>query len=78
LGVPNRQQKRVFTRFFRGSNIIQKDTEGTGLGLYISKSIIEAHNGRIWFISEEGKGTTFFFTIPLKKEFAEFITGKFY
>ena len=78
LGIPDREQDKVFTKFFRGTNVIRVDTEGTGLGLYITKHIIEAHGGRIWLESKEGKGTTFFFTIPVRKKFAEFITGEFY
>lgn len=64
VGIPKAQQERVFTRFFRGANIVRLDTTGTGLGLFIAKNIIEAHGGRIWFESEEGKGSTFFFTLP--------------
>ncbi len=66
VGIPADQQKRIFTKFFRASNVKRMDTVGSGLGLYIIKNIIEAHHGKIWFTSQEGKGTTFFFTLPLK------------
>lgn len=64
IGIPKAQQEKVFTRFFRAGNAIKVDTEGTGLGLFIAKNIVQLHNGKIWFHSEEGKGTTFYFTLP--------------
>ncbi|MBI2644378.1 MAG: GAF domain-containing protein [Candidatus Wildermuthbacteria bacterium] len=67
VGIPGEEQKRVFQKFFRASNARTIDTEGSGLGLYLVKNIIEAHKGRVEFASEEGKGTTFFLTIPLAK-----------
>ena len=66
VGIPREQQSRVFSRFFRGSNVVRLDTEGSGLGLFLAKNIVEAHGGKIGFESESGKGSTFFFTIPLK------------
>lgn len=76
IGIPRGQQDRVFTRFFRAANAIRAETEGTGLGLFISKNIIKAHEGRIWFESNKDKGTTFFLTLPVKeKEFEKFIEG---
>ncbi len=67
IGIPKDQQGRIFTKFFRGTNAMKVDTGGTGLGLYISKNIVEAHGGNIWFESKEGEGTTFFFKIPKAK-----------
>lgn len=67
IGIPEDQQKRVFSKFFRADNAVKEDTTGTGLGLYITKNIIEAHKGKIWFESESGKGTTFYITIPFAK-----------
>ncbi len=64
IGIPEKQQKRIFTKFFRGANAIKKKTEGSGLGLFIVKNIIEAHQGKIWFESEQDKNSTFYFTIP--------------
>jgi PAS domain S-box-containing protein len=66
-GIPKDQQNKIFTKLFRADNVIGKDTEGTGLGLYIAKSIVEQSGGKIWFESSENKGTTFYVTLPLKK-----------
>ena len=67
VGIPEDQQARVFSKFFRGTNVVKMETEGTGLGLFIVKNVIEAHGGKTWFESEEGKGTKFYLTIPIKK-----------
>ena len=64
-GIPKNQQDKIFTKFFRADNVRNKDTEGTGLGLYIVKSIVENSGGKIRFESEENKGTTFYITLPL-------------
>jgi len=68
IGIPKEEISNIFTRFFRAKNAMRVKTEGTGLGLYISREIIEAHGGKIWVESEEGKGATFYFTIPFQKE----------
>lgn len=64
VGIPRSKQHRVFEKFFRAPNALTKMPDGTGLGLYIAKAVIEAHGGRIWFQSREGKGTTFYVAIP--------------
>ncbi len=65
VGIPAKQQDRVFSKFFRGSNVVKMETDGTGLGLFIAKNIIEAHGGTISFKSKEGEGTTFFIVLPV-------------
>lgn len=64
-GIPKPQQSKIFSKLFRADNVQSKDTEGTGLGLYIIKSILNQSGGRISFTSEENKGTTFTVKIPL-------------
>ena len=68
VGIPHEQQYRVFEKFFRSDNIVKYQTDGTGLGLYIAKSIIEQMGGKIWFVSEEGLGSVFSFTLPVKQK----------
>ncbi len=63
-GIPEHQKEKIFTKLFRADNVKERDTEGTGLGLYIVKSIVDSFQGKIWFDSEEGKGTTFYVLIP--------------
>ncbi len=67
VGIPEDQQERIFNKFFRSNNAVKYQTEGTGLGLYIAKNIIEQLKGRIWFSSEEGVGTIFHFSLPINK-----------
>ena len=66
VGIPKEDQKHIFQRFFRSSNVLKYQTQGSGLGLYIAKSIVERSKGKIGFRSEESKGSTFWFTIPIK------------
>lgn len=67
IGIPEDQVKNIFVKFFRARNAIKQETDGSGLGLYITKSIIEKNGGKIWLDSIEGKGSIFYFTIPLKE-----------
>lgn len=69
-GIPKSDMPKIFTKFYRAGNILVYNKPGTGLGLYLSKKIIERHGGAMWLESEEGKGSTFYFTIPLSDETA--------
>ncbi len=68
VGLRPGQQEMIFDRFYRADNALTRETQGVGLGLYIVRSIIEAHGGRIWAESEPGEGTTFTFELPLSRE----------
>jgi PAS domain S-box-containing protein len=64
IGLDPAKQEMIFDRFYRVDNALTRDTQGAGLGLYIVRSILEAHGGHIWVESESGKGTTFNFELP--------------
>ncbi len=68
IGIPKASEGRIFSKFFRANNAMLKVSDGTGLSLAFVKDIVTSWGGRIWFESEEGKGSTFFFTIPLSTE----------
>ncbi len=65
IGVPESERERLFERFFRSQTALERQIQGTGLGLHISKAIVEAHGGRIGVDSEEGSGTTFVVELPV-------------
>lgn len=66
IGIPKNQQKNIFAKLFRADNARESDADGTGLGLYIVKSIIEHSGGTIRFESEENKGTAFYVALPME------------
>lgn len=65
IGIPAGQQDKIFSKLFRADNAKESETEGTGLGLYIIKSIVEQSGGAVWFTSKEKQGTKFYVTFPL-------------
>ncbi len=67
MGIPKDEQKNIFNRFYRAPSAAKAESDGSGLGLYLAKNIVEGHGGKIWFESETGKGTSFYFTIPVPK-----------
>jgi signal transduction histidine kinase len=64
-GIPLADQKKIFGKLYRATNV-RNTVDGNGFGLYVAKGAIEGQGGRMWFESTEGKGTTFFFELPLK------------
>ncbi len=68
IGIPLADRPRIFTRSFRSMNAAGKSTQGSGLGLYIVKGIVEKHHGRIWFDCGKGGGTSFHVAIPIKQK----------
>lgn len=67
IGIPRAEKKKIFTKFYRSEKAIILATGGSGLGLFISKAIINKSGGRIWFKSKKNKGSTFCFSLPIKK-----------
>jgi signal transduction histidine kinase len=62
-GIPSEEMPHIFDRFYRSSH--QRKGVGIGLGLYITKALVEAHGGRVWVESEVGEGSTFYLTLPV-------------
>lgn len=67
IGIPKAQQKKIFERLYQVTDPKEKTFPGLGMGLYISKEIMRRHKGHIWVESEKDKGSTFYFSLPLKK-----------
>jgi two-component system phosphate regulon sensor histidine kinase PhoR len=65
MGIPAEDLPRIFERFYKSDRARTRSQSGTGLGLAISRHIVEAHGGRIWVKSKEGRGSTFYFSIPI-------------
>jgi two-component system phosphate regulon sensor histidine kinase PhoR len=76
IGISPVDQPRLFERFYRSANREAKKERGTGLGLAIVKSIAERHNGRVWVESQLGKGSAFFFEIPIKQKMPHNVVSK--
>jgi len=66
IGIPKDDQKYIFQKFFRSENALRYQTQGSGLGLFITRSIVNKSGGKISFKSEENKGSTFWFILPIK------------
>ena len=64
IGIPQDEQDRIFTRFYRAKNARKKETDGSGLGLFIARGIVKRYDGDIWFESTPDKGTTFHVKLP--------------
>ena len=67
VGIPTEAIEKLFTKFFRVGQAPTTESEGTGLGLYIAKSLVELHGGKIWVESQVGQGSAFYFSIPFKE-----------
>ena len=65
-GIPKEKQERIFQKYGQVESTAQRKFGGTGLGLAVSQKLVQGMKGKIWFESDVGKGTTFFFTIPKK------------
>lgn len=65
VGIPANDKDKIFTKYFRANNVLRLQTSGTGLGLFITKAIIESHGGKIWLKTKEKQGSTFSFSLPI-------------
>lgn len=68
IGVPKEAQKNLFTKFYRADNARHVRPDGTGLGIYLAKRVMDDHHGELIFHSEEGKGSVFGFKLPIKSK----------
>lgn len=76
IGIPSDEIGQVFERFHRGRQVSSTNYGGLGLGLYISKQIVERHGGSIWVESREGQGTTFYFSLPTQNVASRELTSQ--
>ncbi len=76
IGIPAEELGKVFDRMYRIEQRLTPQLGGVGLGLAICRGLVEAHSGRIWVESEVGKGSTFYFTLPIQSEAEEYRHGK--
>lgn len=65
IGIPDKDKKAIASKFFRGSNAVLLHADGSGLSLFITKHLVEACGGEFWFESKKGKGSTFYFSVPI-------------
>ena len=65
VGIPKAEYGNIAKKFFRSNNLIKNQTDGTGLGLYITKNIVEQSGGKFWFTSIENVGSEFYFSLPI-------------
>lgn len=67
IGIAEADKHKIFSKFYRADAAKQKESIGSGLGLFTTRNIVERHGGKIWFESQEGEGTTFFVSVPVRQ-----------